>query len=861
MNILVKSIFLAVIAAFFVSCSASKKAASSSSDLEGTQHVMLDTMTVLGETSTSSTEIEAEYKPAIERKWDLLHTSLDLSFDWLKEEVKGTATLTLTPLFYSQTTLQIDAVRFDIHAIKVNGQQLSTYTNEQDKIDITLPREFKKDDQLKVEISYTAHPTANKNQAGEAIASDRGLFFIDSQDTIPGLPRQIWTQGETTYSRRWFPTLDQPNERGTQEIILTVEDSMMTLSNGLLVSSTPLPGGMRRDQWKLDLPHAPYLTMIAVGQWDKVTEYWRGRPVEYYVDLGYGPSAKAIFANTPEMIEFFSKKLNYDFVWPKYAQVIVKNFVSGAMENTTAVVYSDYVEFKQEDMIEDGTNDYIVAHELFHHWFGDLVTCESWANTPLNEGFANYAEYMWFEHKYGRDRADISRLSELSGYYDQSENTSHALIDYHYDEENDMFDAHSYNKGGLVLHMLRDVVGDEAFFASLQLYLRQNAYQAVEADDLRLAFEETTGKDLHWFFNQWYFDKGHPVLDIQHAYDASEEQVNLTITQVQDTQGYRDLFILPIEIAIIHQDSSVEIQKVMMDKKSMTFHFDESQEPIAVVIDPRDILLAVVQHDILPSEYNMRLMSRDLSINHRISAMRMMDDIEPHILDKLIQDTSYTMRALLISHLDEKEDADRLYQLAQVEKRPAIQYYILESLINVDAEKAKVVALELLKTTNRIPIIYTSLQAVAAVDIDEASRQFSQFQSNPAPAIYAAGATIYAKSGKDITLDYFRTERAATINDNYLEEFIGALALYMSGQSGAVQDEGLAIIDSDFYLRTVAPEYRRFYLITGMLNQYAEDKDPVYQAKIMATINSLYQKETNEYLRSVLKEGLGDLLD
>jgi hypothetical protein len=181
--------------------------------------------------------------------------------------------------------------------------------------------------------------------------------------------------------------------------------------------------------------------------------------------------------------------------------------------------------------------------------------------------------------------------------------------------------------------------------------------------------------------------------------------------------------------------------------------------------------------------------------------------------------------------------------------------------MNVDPEKAKEVALKLLKTTNRIPVIYSSLQAVAAVDVDEASRQFSQFENNPAPAIYAVGATIYAKSGKGITLDYFRTDRAANIIDDYLEEFIGALALYISGQSSAVQDEGLALIDSDFYLRTVSPEYRRFYLITGMLNQYSDDKDPVFKAKIMATINSLYKKETNEYLRGVLKEGLGDLLD
>src|SRR5690606_14094655 len=184
---------------------------------------------------------------------------------------------------------------------------------------------------------------------------------------------------------------------------------------------------------------------------------WRGRPVDYYVDKGYGPSARAIFAHTPEMLDFFSRILGYDYVWPKYAQVVVKDFVSGAMENTTAVTFGDFVQFYADDMIEEGTNDYIVAHEMFHHWFGNLVTCEAWANLVLNEGFANYAEYLRYEFKYGRDRADLSRLNELSGYFDQAAADPHPLVHYHYDKAGDMFDAHSYNKGGLVLHMLRDV--------------------------------------------------------------------------------------------------------------------------------------------------------------------------------------------------------------------------------------------------------------------------------------------------------------------------------------------------------------------------------------------------------------------
>ena len=233
-------------------------------------------------------------------------------------------------------------------------------------------------------------------------------------------------------------------------------------------------------------------------------------------------------------------------------------------------------------------------------------------------------------------------------------NASHPLIHYHYGDEGEMFDAHSYNKGGLVLHMLRDLVGDEAFFASLQTYLKEHAFKSAEVDDLRQSFEEITGRDLHWFFDQWYFSEGHPVLDISHAYDAGQHKLSIEIEQTQGVQGYREVFTLPMEIAIFHQDSSIEIQRVQLDKKSQSFHFDLSAAPLAVVLDPRDIMLAVVNHDIPSTEYPIRVMSGNLSINHRLSAYRLMEELDPAVLSILMEDTSYTMRAMVISYLGRK---------------------------------------------------------------------------------------------------------------------------------------------------------------------------------------------------------------
>ena len=271
------------------------------------------------------------------------------------------------------------------------------------------------------------------------------MFFINPNNEDPEKPQQIWTQGETEWNSRWFPTTDKPNERCTQEMYLTVADKYVTLSNGLLKSSKKNADGTRTDYWKMDMPHAPYLFMIAVGEFAVVKQTWENIPVEYYVEPAYKADAKKIFNHTPEILSFFSKITGVKYPWQKYSQVVVRDYVSGAMENTTGVIYGDFVQKTERELI-DNHNDGIVAHEMFHHWFGDYVTCESWANLTMNEGFANYSEYLWFEHKYGREEADRHRRNEINGYLGSvGQGGAHALIHWGYNDKEDRFDAHSYN--------------------------------------------------------------------------------------------------------------------------------------------------------------------------------------------------------------------------------------------------------------------------------------------------------------------------------------------------------------------------------------------------------------------------------
>ena len=444
------------------------------------------------------------YRASHTRKNDLLHTKLELRFDWEKEEVLGVAHLRLTPYFFPINQVTLDAKNFLLHAVRFEkeGEDLN-YSYDQEQVTINLGKTFKKGETYNLYIEYTAQP--RKTGGSDAITSDQGLFFIKSGDK----PVQIWTQGETEWNSRWFPTIDKPNERCTQEMYLTVQDRFTTLSNGLLVSSNDNADGTRTDYWKMDMPHAPYLFMVAVGEHAVVKESWEDTPLEYYVDPEYKSDAKNIFAHTPEMLTFFSDKFGLKYPWQKYSQIVVKDYVSGAMENTTAVIFGDFVQRTARELADEH-NDNIVAHELAHHWFGDYVTCESWSNLTLNEGFANYSEYLWLEYKYGKEEADYFMYSERDDYLFSARNETHPLIEFEYEDKEDMFDAHSYNKGGAVMHMLRNYVGDQAFFAGTQKYLQDNALQAVEAHDLRLAFEAVTGEDLNWFFNQWFFRQGPP---------------------------------------------------------------------------------------------------------------------------------------------------------------------------------------------------------------------------------------------------------------------------------------------------------------------------------------------------------------
>lgn len=572
----------------FTSCQSSKKMVAKKT----TQDSLKVTPTIVDTNQTKP----LPYRASQPRTHDLLHTKLEVRFDWQKKHLLGKATLLLRPYFYSQDSLVLDAKGFDIHSIKVittNGTQefeeALKYTYNQRQINIKLGATYTSKQAYTLEISYTAKPYELPKGGSQAITADIGLYFINADGKTPYLPQQIWTQGETEASSCWFPTIDSPNERCTQEMLITVQKKFKTLSNGELVYSRDNANGTRTDYWRMEQPHAPYLFMMAIGDFAVYKDNWNGKKVEYYVEKPYLKYAKSIFGHTPEMLSFFSKKLNYPFPWNKYAQIVVRKFVSGAMENTTASVFNEGLQIDDRALL-DGHWDGIIAHELFHQWFGDLVTCESWSNLTLNEAFANYGEYLWAEHKYGSDEAEYLAQQELRGYLEEAETKQEPLIRYRYKDREDMFDAHSYNKGGRVLHMLRKYVGDEAFWRALNLYLRQNKYKSIEVHHLRLAFEQVTGQDLQWFFNQWFLQAGHPKVRVKKEF--SNGVLKLHTKQVNDSNR---VFRLPLKIAIWSQGKR-QVYPIDITQKQQVFQFKLAQAPELVVFDAEQQLLGLVAY-------------------------------------------------------------------------------------------------------------------------------------------------------------------------------------------------------------------------------------------------------------------------
>ena len=545
---------------------------------------------------------QKEYRASATKTNDLTNTKLDVKFDYDKAYLYGKAWLTLHPHFYPADSLILDAKGMDIHAVAlVKGSKNIPlkYTYDSLKLNIRLDKTYKANESYTVYIDYTAKPNELKTAGSAAITDAKGLYFINPKGTEKDKPTEIWTQGETASNSVWFPTIDEPNQKTTEEITMTVPAKYVTLSNGLLVAQKTNSDGTRTDTWKMDKPHSPYLFFMGVGDYAVIKDKWRDKEVNYYVEKEYAPVARKIFGLTPEMIQFYSTLLHYNFPWQKYSQMTGRDYVSGAMENTTATLHTDAVQQNARQLVDGNKYEDYVSHELFHQWFGDLVTAESWSNLTLNESFANYSEVLWREHKYGKEEGERKNYEDMQQYLGIPQADKKNLVRFYYQSQEDMFDAVSYNKGGRILNMLRHYLGDSAFFKGLNLYLNTYQYSNAEAHQLREALEKVSGEDLNWFFNQWYFGHGHPMLSINYDYDVNSKTAKVFMKQVQQQDT---VFQLPFAIDVYNGNNKTRYN-VWMKDRSDTFYFPAASKPDLINVDADKYLLAEKEDNKTMPEY------------------------------------------------------------------------------------------------------------------------------------------------------------------------------------------------------------------------------------------------------------------
>lgn len=741
---------------FVTACKTSQKTGTSKDNI-----VKLDTLVV------GSEKEKPVYHGSETRINDIIHTKLEVKFDWAKTYMYGKATITARPYFYPTSVIDLDARGMDINEVALlkgaDKIQLN-YTYKEDVLHIQLNKEYTRNDTFGLYIDYTAKPNELKVKGGsEAIKDDKGLYFINPDGKEKDKPQQIWTQGETQSNSVWFPCIDKPNEKMTDEIFITVDKKLTTLSNGELTDQKDNADGTRTDHWKMDLPHSTYLVMMAIGEFSIVKDKWRNKEVNYYLEKDYEPYAKNIFGNTPEMIETFSNKLGVPFVWNKYAQIIVRDYVSGAMENTTATLHGEFLNQTDREMLDHDYED-VISHELFHQWFGDLVTCESWSNLPVNESFADYGEYIWRENKYGRDAADAHHRETLDKYLKESRRKQVSIVRYYYENREDVFDAHTYEKGGCVLHMLRKYTGDEAFYASLKLYLENNKFGSAEMANLRLAFEKITGEDLNWFFNQWFFSAGHPDLEISHHYSDAKQKYTVTIEQKQDLKT-SSLYKLPIDVDI-YSGGKVERKRVVVEKQKQEIEFDMPVKPELVNVDAEKMLVCVkTETGKTPQELAFQYHHAPLYEDRTEALFNLVKTPQaPQYMECILSaldDNYWEIRLLAISGLSEilkgNETAikEKLMRIAVKDSKSLVRAEAITFLSQNFKDKDLMSLYTNAVNDRSYAVISEALSAVDKLDSTQSMAIAKTLESEKNEQILTSVMDIYARNGSDENNDFF----------------------------------------------------------------------------------------------------------
>ena len=598
------------------------------------------------------------------------HVRLELDLDLAGRRLSGRSLLTLGVRRDAVATVELHAVDMQIDEVLVDDKATTDLHYDGQRLRINLGKRFARGDQLALAIAYRAAPR-------------RGLYFIGPDEDHPDRPLQCWTQGQDEDSRHYWPGVDLPVEKATSEMICTAPRGLFVLSNGELKERKDIDEQRTRWHYVLDFPHAAYLVTLVCGSFAEVKARApeTGVDVYYFTPPGREEDARRSWGRTPDMIDFFSKRIGVPYPHRRYSQIAVSDFIFGGMENTTATTLTDLALLDARAALDHDVEG-LVAHELAHQWWGNLLTCREWPEAWLNEGFATYFEYVWREHAHGRDEADHVLRADADSYLTEADRYQRPVVCRHYEEPIELFDAHLYEKGGRVLHMLRHQLGEEPFWLALRTYAEKHARQSVETRDLRRAIEEATGRNLDGFFDQWIGSAGHPVLEGSWQWDADRGIGRLRLEQKQEGE---QVFGFDVKLAL-EVEGSVLVQTLEVRERAHSFEIPLAVRPTQVIFDPGDVILKTLKLNKPRPLWIRQLERAELAVDRVMAARALAEqpgpDTQKALALALDEDEFWAVRAAAARALGQTRgpDARAALTAAREDKHPKVRRAVAAAL-------------------------------------------------------------------------------------------------------------------------------------------------------------------------------------
>ena len=529
-----------------------------------------------------------------DRAVDVLDVRLEVVIDHPARRIEGTVTHTVRAFSDRLARVAFDAVDLTIASVSVDGRA-ANFSYDGTVLSVDLPSPRARGDEFAIAIAYSATPRI-------------GLYFIAPDEAYPEKPAQVWSQCQDEDTRYWIPCIDFLGQKQSFELIATVPGTWHVLSNGVLKAERANPDGTKTFHWRQEKPLPTYLFTLAAGEFTRIDASRPGLTIDYFVEEADREDGERTFKNTPAMIAFFERITGVDFPWDKYSQIVVRDFVFGGMENTSATTMTRNILVDRKASV-DFTSDELVSHELAHMWWGDLLTCRDWSHGWLNEGFATYMELLWDEEHRNVDEYRQAVVVNTDFYVGES--YRRPIVSKVFHQPIDIFDRHLYEKGSLVLHTLRGVLGDDAFFRSLKRYCRAHQHQSVTTPNLIDAILAETGRNLEWFFDQWVYRPGHPSFKVSWSWDADTKTASVSVKQTQKTDDGTVIFRVPLTIDFTTGRKRPRAFQVEVTQAEHTFVFPLKEKPDLCRFDPYNRVLKEMEFDKSTAELRLQLRDDD----------------------------------------------------------------------------------------------------------------------------------------------------------------------------------------------------------------------------------------------------------